>query len=34
MIKMDPPDQEGTSGADLGISLSEKVLTRYKDEID
>lgn len=31
---MDPPDQEGSHGPDLGLSLSERVLTQYKDEID
>ena len=30
MIKMDPEDQDANS-ADLGISLSERVLTLYKD---
>ena len=34
MIKMDPEDQEGTHGTDLGISLSEKVLLHYKSVID
>mmetsp|Transcript_27339 Transcript_27339/g.26397 ORF Transcript_27339/g.26397 Transcript_27339/m.26397 type:complete len:196 (-) Transcript_27339:236-823(-) len=34
MIKMDPPEQEGTNGADLGLSLSERVLKLYKDDID
>ena len=35
MIKMDEPDQEGGHhGADLGLSLSERVLTSHKDEID
>jgi hypothetical protein len=34
MIKMEPPEQEGAPGADLGLSLSEKVLKMYKDEID
>jgi hypothetical protein len=34
MIKMDPPEAEGNHGADLGLSLSEKVLREYKDEID
>ena len=34
MIKMDPPDQDGNSGADLGLSLSERVLTQYKSEIE
>ena len=34
MIKMDPPEQEGAHGADLGLSLSERVLKMYKDEID
>jgi hypothetical protein len=34
MMKMDPEDQEGAHGADLGLSLSEKVLTKYKDVID
>ena len=31
---MDPEDQEGAHGADLGLSLSEKVLTKYKEVID
>lgn len=34
MIKMEPEDQEGGHGADLGLSLSERVLTEYKDIID
>ena len=34
MMKMDPEDQEGAHGADLGLSLSEKVLTQYKEVID
>ena len=34
MIKMDPEDQFGGHGADLGLSLSEKVLATYKDTID
>lgn len=34
MIKMDPPEAEGAHGADLGLSLSERVLRDYKDEID
>jgi hypothetical protein len=34
MIKMEPSDQEGGHGADLGLSLSERVLTQYKDVID
>ncbi len=31
MMKMDPEDQEGAHGADLGLSLSEKVLAQYKE---
>ena len=34
MIKMDPEDQEGGHGADLGLSLSQKVLSSYKNVID
>ena len=34
MMKMDPEDQEGAHGADLGLSLSEKILTQYKDVMD
>ena len=34
MIKMEPEDQEGGHGADLGLSLSERVLADYKDIID
>jgi hypothetical protein len=34
MIKMDPEDQNGGHGADLGLSLSERVLTQYKGVID
>lgn len=34
MIKMEPGDQEGTNGADLGLSLSERVLAQNKDVID
>ena len=34
MMKMDPEDQEGAHGADLGLSLSERVLTQYKGVID
>jgi tartrate dehydratase beta subunit/fumarate hydratase class I family protein len=34
MIKMEPADQEGGHGPDLGLSLSEHVLTQLKDEID
>lgn len=34
MIKMDPPESEGAHGADLGLSLSERVLKLYKDEIN
>jgi hypothetical protein len=34
MIKMEPEDQEGGHGADLGLSLSEKVLAQYKNVID
>ena len=34
MIKMEPPEQEGSHGADLGLSLSEKVLKINKDQID
>lgn len=34
MMKMEPADQEGGHGADLGISISEKVLVQYKDTID
>lgn len=34
MMKMLPGDQEGGHGTDLGLSLSEKVLTEYKDVID
>lgn len=34
MIKMEPEDQEGLHGADLGLSLSERVLTDYKYVID
>ena len=29
MMKMNPEDQEGGHGADLGLSLSERVLTQY-----
>jgi hypothetical protein len=34
MVKMEPPEAEGSHGADLGLSLSERVLKLYKDEID
>jgi hypothetical protein len=34
MIKMDPPEADGAHGADLGLSLSERVLKLYKDDID
>ncbi|TNV84060.1 hypothetical protein FGO68_gene6772 [Halteria grandinella] len=34
MIKMDPEDQTNGHGADLGLSLSERVLTQYKGVID
>jgi hypothetical protein len=34
MIKMEPEDQEGLHGADLGLSLSERVLSDYKWVID
>ena len=34
MIKMDPPESEEAHGADLGLSLSERVLKQFKDEID
>lgn len=34
MIKMEPQDQEGGHGPDLGLSLSEKVLAEYKAVID
>ena len=34
MLKMEPGDQDSSSGADLGLSLSERVLTEYKDVID
>jgi hypothetical protein len=34
MIKMDPPESEDHHGPDLGLSLSEKVLKDFKDEID
>lgn len=34
MIKMEPEEVEGGHGADLGLSLSEKVLTQYKGVID
>ena len=34
MIRMEPPEQEGGHGADLGLSLSERVLTQFKEEID
>ena len=34
MVKMIPDDQEGGQGADLGISLSERVYTIYKDELE
>lgn len=34
MLKMDPADQEGGHGSDLGLSLSERVLTKYKDVLD
>ena len=32
MIKMDPEEME--HGPDLGLSLSERVLAKHKDEID
>jgi hypothetical protein len=34
MLKMEPEDQPGGHGPDLGLSLSEKVLAQYKDVID
>ena len=34
MIKMDPEDQQGGHGPDLGLSLSEKVLAEYKSVLD
>ena len=34
MLKMDPPEQENSQGADLGLSLSERVLKELKFEID
>mmetsp|Transcript_39383 Transcript_39383/g.29094 ORF Transcript_39383/g.29094 Transcript_39383/m.29094 type:complete len:259 (+) Transcript_39383:208-984(+) len=34
MIKMEPAEQDGIAGADLGLSLSERVLTLFKDEIN
>ena len=33
LIKMDPPEQEGALGADLGLSLSERVLKLHKDDL-
>ena len=34
LIKMEEDDREGVHGADLGLSLSDRVLTMYSDEID
>ena len=34
MIKMDLPEQEGSPGADLGLSLSERALKLLKTDID
>ena len=34
MVKMEPEDNDGGHGADLGLSLSEKILTEYKTTID
>ena len=32
---MEPPEQDGAAlGADLGLSLSEKVLKLFKDDIE
>ena len=34
LVKMEPGEMEGTSSADLGLSISERVLKMYKSEID
>lgn len=34
MIKMEPSELDGGHGADLGLSLSERMLTELKDTID
>ena len=34
MIKMQPPEQEGSHGPDLGLSLSERILAINKEEIN
>lgn len=34
MVKMDPPEQEGSHGADLGLSLSERSLKLLKEEVN
>lgn len=31
---MDEDDKQGEHGADLGLSLSDRVVTLYSDEID
>lgn len=34
MIKMNQNDQEGVNGADLGLSLSQDVLSLLSDEVE
>lgn len=34
ILKMFPDDIEGSHNADIGISFSEKLLTKMKNEID
>lgn len=34
LIKMDEDDREGVHGPDLGLSLSERILSQYNEEID
>ena len=34
LIKMEPEEQEGVGGADLGLSLSERVFELYQDTLD
>jgi hypothetical protein len=34
MIKMDPPEQDGSHGSDLGLSLSERALKLLKWDVD